>query len=258
MVIQAFRYSLVDADEAYDEFLQPILVPMLHTMLQDDNLDIKRLALTTLNSAAHNKPDIILTNLGSLLPLVMRESHVRKELIREVEMGPFKHKVDDGLEVRKVIVVSAIFDIADQLQSAYETLYALMETSFSRMSVVEFFDRVLAGLEDEHDIRVLCNLMLAKLIVLDPDETQRRLDKIAEAFRKIISFKPRETAVKQEVEKAEEASKGCLKVSVALHASFPAAAASATSGQHLEWRNYWEWIRRDFGAQVRQIENAAK
>ena len=33
---------------------------------------------------------------------------LQKELIREVEMGPFKHTVDDGLDIRKVIQVTAL------------------------------------------------------------------------------------------------------------------------------------------------------
>jgi cullin-associated NEDD8-dissociated protein 1 len=102
MVIQAIRYTLPDSDETFDTVLRTILIDMLTTMLHDPELENRRLALTTLNSATHNKPDLILPHLGQLLPLVMKESVVKPELVREVMMGPFKHKVDDGLEVRKV------------------------------------------------------------------------------------------------------------------------------------------------------------
>ena len=76
---------------------------MLVTMLNDESLDNRRAALTTLNSATNNKPAIILPNLSQLLPLVFKESFINPVLIREVQMGPFKHKVDDGLEIRKVL-----------------------------------------------------------------------------------------------------------------------------------------------------------
>lgn len=86
--------------------LKDVLVDMLLVMLQDPEMEIRRLSMTTLNSAAHNKPDLILPSLGELMPLVLQESHIKPELIREVMLGPFKHTVDDGLEVRKVCSIS--------------------------------------------------------------------------------------------------------------------------------------------------------
>ena len=104
MVVQALRFTFADSDETFDEVLKPTLVRMLATMLGDLSLENRRLALGALNSAAHNKPNILLPHLAQLLPLVMKESKIKSELVREVQMGPFKHKVDDGLEVRKVSI----------------------------------------------------------------------------------------------------------------------------------------------------------
>lgn len=42
--------------------------------------------------------------LSDLIPLLYEETIVKDELIHTVEMGPFKHKVDDGLEIRKVSI----------------------------------------------------------------------------------------------------------------------------------------------------------
>lgn len=106
MVIQAIRYTLSDSDDSLDSVLKIMLIDMLKVMLTDTELENRRLALTTLNAAAHNKPDLINPNLSQLLPLVMNESVIKEDLIREVMMGPFKHKVDDGLEVRKVRNIS--------------------------------------------------------------------------------------------------------------------------------------------------------
>ena len=102
MVIQATRFTFADSDDTFDEVLKPMLIRMLTTMLNDPNLENRRLALSTLNSATANKSDIVLPYLGQLIPLVMKESRINTNLIREVQMGPFKHKVDDGLELRKV------------------------------------------------------------------------------------------------------------------------------------------------------------
>ncbi|KAI4119601.1 MAG: hypothetical protein LQ345_000506 [Seirophora villosa] len=239
MAIQAIRFTLSDSDERFDEILRPILVPMLIAMMNDPNLENRRLALGVLNSATHNKADTILPSLTELVPLVMKESMVKPELIREVTMGPFKHKVDDGLEVRK---------------SAYETLYTLMEGAYSRISPTDLFGRIMAGLEDEHEIKVLSNLMLNKLVYIDPEETGRHLDSIAERYRSILAFKPKENAVKQEVEKLQEANRGVLKVTLLLQEVLLAKNSTGSSVQSEKWKGYWDWTKEGFRSQLTGLE----
>ena len=102
MTIQAVRFTFPDSDDTFDDVLKPALIPMLSMMLNDPNVENRRLALGTLNAAIHHKSDFVLPQLVDLLPLVMKDSKIDQDLIREVQMGPFKHKVDDGLELRKV------------------------------------------------------------------------------------------------------------------------------------------------------------
>jgi cullin-associated NEDD8-dissociated protein 1 len=135
-----------------------------------------------------------------------------------------------------------------------------MEIAFSRINILDFYDRVIDGLKDEHDIRALCNLMLTKLVVLDPDETSRRLDAIADCFRTILSVKLKDNAVKQEIEKQEEASKSVLRVSLILHNAIPGAstAMGTQASQHQIWRTYWEWVERDFEPTLRSLREESK
>ena len=66
---------------------------------------VRRAAIAFVNSCAHNNPDKLRRHIkGAPLNALYQETKVRPELIREVMMGPFKHKIDDGLEIRKVRV----------------------------------------------------------------------------------------------------------------------------------------------------------
>lgn len=130
-----------------------------------------------------------------------------------------------------------------------------METAFSKINILDFYDRIIAGLKDDHDICALCNLMLTKLVVLDADETARRLDSIADCFRSILSTKLKENAVRQEIEKQDEAARSVLRVSLLLHSAIPAASSglAAHGSQHQNWRTYWEWVEKDFEHQLRAL-----
>lgn len=80
-------------------------------------------------------------------------------MIREVEMGPFKHTVDDGLDIRK---------------AAFECMYTLLEQGLDRVDVKQFLGHVQAGLCDHYDIKMLTYLMTARLAVSCPDAVLQR------------------------------------------------------------------------------------
>jgi len=234
MVIAALRYIYSDTDVAYNANLQSSIIPMLATMLADTDLNNQRLSLSTFNSALHNKLGLILPQLPELLPYAMQATLIRPELVREVRMGPFKHKIDDGLEIRK---------------SAYETLYVLLDSAATRqrLDMPSFFDRIVAGVADEHEIKILCCLVLTRLLAITPAECARHLDALAQHFRTVLSFKPAENAVKQELEKLTEQNKAVVKVSAAYNKVLAPEDARI-------WKEYFEWVKKEHTILLRAAE----
>jgi cullin-associated NEDD8-dissociated protein 1 len=137
-------------------------------------------------------------------------------------------------------------------------LYALMETAYSRINKVDLFDRVVAGLRDESDIRALCNLMVTKLVDIDTEATLRRLDPIADAYRAILSVKLKEGSVKQDVEKQEEALRSALRVSLLLADRLSTAGIPQVSSSSPVWANYWEWAAKDHHAALRGLREESE
>jgi cullin-associated NEDD8-dissociated protein 1 len=132
-----------------------------------------------------------------------------------------------------------------------------METAFSRISIIDLYDRIVAGLGDDNDIRALCNLMVSKLVYIAPEETARRLDAIADKYRATLSTKLKDNAVKQEHEKQSEANKSVLRVTLLLieklKVSLNHAGASVDPAMHQKWTQYWDWVSKDFGPQLKEL-----
>lgn len=64
---------------------------------------------------------------------------MKSEIMSQVEMGPFKHTVDDGLDVRK---------------AAFECMYTLLDSCLDCLDIFEFLNHVEEGLKDHYDIKV--------------------------------------------------------------------------------------------------------
>ncbi|CAN9512592.1 unnamed protein product [Ophioblennius macclurei] len=199
-MVTAIKFTIVDHPAPIDSLLKDCIGDFLKT-LQDDDINVRRVALVMFNSAAHNKPSLIRGLLGRVLPHLYKETQIRKDLIREVEMGPFKHTVDDGLDVRK---------------AAFECMYTLLDSCLEGLDVLHFLDHVEEGLKDHYDIRMLTFLMLARLASLCPAAVLQRLDRLVEPLRATCTTKVKAGSVKQEFEKQEELRRSAMRAVAAL------------------------------------------
>ena len=194
------KFTISDQPQPIDVLLRDSIGDFLKT-LEDPDLNVRRVALVAFNSAAHNKPSLIRDLLRTVLPHLYNETQKRKELIREVEMGPFKHEVDDGLDLRK---------------AAFECMYTLLDNCVDRLDVFEFLNYVQNGLKDHYDIKMLTYLMVARVAKLCPGAVLTKLEKLVEPLRTTVTTKVKANAVKQEYEKQDELKRSAMRAVAAL------------------------------------------
>jgi len=199
-VVTAMKFTISDQPQTIDALLRNCIGDFLGA-LTDPDLNVRRVALVAFNSAAHNKPSLIRDLLRETLPQLYNETQKRKELIREVEMGPFKHEVDDGLDLRK---------------AAFECMYTLLDTCIDRLDIFEFLTHVQDGLKDHYDIKMLTYLMVARVAQLCPGAVLTKLDKLVEPLKQTVTTKVKANAVKQEYEKQDELKRSAMRAVAAL------------------------------------------
>lgn len=221
-IVAAIKFAICDQPHEVDDILRSCIGEFL-SALQDSDINVRRTALITLNSAAHNKPSLILSLLPKILPSLYEETLVKPELIREVEMGPFKHQVDDGLDTRK---------------AAFECMYTLLDACQSHLDIFEFITHVENGLKDHYDIKMLTYLMLNKLAALCPSAVLQRMDRLVNPIEAVCRTKPKENAVKQEHEKQDELKKSALR-------AFDALKMIPNANRHPVLVRFYEEILRD-------------
>ncbi|XP_043248017.1 cullin-associated NEDD8-dissociated protein 1 isoform X1 [Colletes gigas] len=198
--VTAVKFTISDQPQQIDIMLKQCMGNFL-VALEDPDLNVRRVALVAFNSAAHNKPMLIRDLLDSVLPHLYTETKIKKELIREVEMGPFKHTVDDGLDLRK---------------AAFECMYTLLDSCLDRLDVFNFLNHVENGLRDHYDIKMLTYLMTARLAQLCPTAVLQRLERLVEPLKSTCTMKVKANSVKQEYEKQDELKRSALRAVAAL------------------------------------------
>ncbi|KAI3993229.1 hypothetical protein MKX01_009972 [Papaver californicum] len=195
-VVIAVKYSIVERPEKIDEIMYPEISSFL-MLIKDHDRHVRRAAVLALSTAAHNKPNLVKGLLPELLPLLYDQTVVKKELIRTVDLGPFKHIVDDGLELRK---------------AAFECVDTLLDSCLDQVNPSSFIVPYLkSGLDDHYDVKMPCHLILSKLADKCPAAVLAVLDSLVDPLQKTINYKPKLDAVKQEVDRNEDMIRSALR-----------------------------------------------
>jgi len=152
--------------------LQSAAFELLKLRVETDP-DIKKNALESLTTIVHNDFDLIKKEVEVFEAFAHQETSVRKELIEDVDLGPFKHKVDKGLPMRK---------------AAFQLLEELFDKASDHVDVSKIVQAVvLSGLSDSNEDSVVLNLhILAKLTQRSGAVVLSQIESIVLAFEKLF------------------------------------------------------------------------
>lgn len=168
--------------------------------LEDEDLNVRRAALLALNTAVHHHSSFLATHTKDVLfPVLLKATEVKLE--RVVDLGPFKHKVDDGLPLRK---------------AAFACVDTLLDVLPQQLDIAAFFPYLQLGLKDQDDVQMLCHQILTKICMLKPGSIASSLDLILEPLEKTVNKKTKEDQVGTEVERTKDLVRSGLRVVEAL------------------------------------------
>jgi cullin-associated NEDD8-dissociated protein 1 len=238
--LTAIKFIIIDEPHPIDSLLGRELHKFL-LYVKDDDLNVKKMALVAFNSAAHNKPLLIKNLLCDLLPHLYKETEKRAELIRIVEMGPFKHEVDDGLDLRK---------------TAFECMYTLLDRCFDQLDLFKYLKHLEGGLKDHNDIKMLAYLMVSCLAKRCPIQVLTNIESLTDALNSTLKIKLKSNALKQEQEKLDEVKKSAVRT-IAVLVAIPEAKQNSKVNEVITYINNTAQLKEFYDAAQQDSNNNA-
>merc|ERR1719245_2637513 len=167
--------------------------------LSDTDLLVKRRSFMSINSILRVNSRLIVSELESILPIIFVATITNQDLIREVDLGPFKHRVDDGLPLRK---------------AAFSCLESLLDSTavINKLDLFEFVKYLRNGLVDESpDIQMLTYQIFYKVGKFHGATIVGCLDTLPGDLMKGIKAKMNQAKGKKDAERAKDILRACCK-----------------------------------------------
>lgn len=167
-------------------------------LIGDSEVIVAKNALQAINAIAKSRPQMLAPHLETILPLVYSRTVKDKDLVRIVDLGPFKHEEDYGLDIRK---------------SAFDCLRAFLSCSLHlRIPFIGMLDQVMRGLRDHADVRSIAQLILTIAATTEAaPQMVEIMDVIVRELGATFNERLKDNAVRQEIERHEESIRGAMR-----------------------------------------------
>lgn len=130
--------------------------------------------------------------------MAISETVIRQELITEVDLGPFKHKVDEGIPLRK---------------AAFALLDTMVEKMPERSDLNLITEVAIKGLDDSaEECMILCLHLIGRLIQCSPTIVVSNMDHLVDSFDKQFQKNLKLIGNAQSTEKAQNIMRAVLRV----------------------------------------------
>ena len=173
-IARSFKYAAI---KKVDPIAMAQLIQEIIDMAVDSEHIIRQFILESLISIVHHLPDLVKKDIDTLFKIIASQIEVKKELIKEVDLGPFKHKIDDGRPIRK---------------AGFVLLDTIFEKMPERVNIPIIIDIILIGLTDPDDDCISQTLhILMKLVKWAPGAVVGQISNILERMPKILKAPPK-------------------------------------------------------------------
>ncbi|KAA8499846.1 Cullin-associated NEDD8-dissociated protein 1 [Porphyridium purpureum] len=196
----AMRLACTGSAASSSEFVQCVQrrLPTFLSLLSDPCLSVRRHAMLFVTILVRYMWSLLDAHEDRILSAFRQGAQVDKTLIREVNLGPFKYVEDDGLELRKATFECMILYLSRQPGlRARQEIAALAATT---------------GLTDQPDVRTLAESCIISIALSSSRVclVPHTADMVA-GFGASLAAKQKANAVRQEVERHEDAMRSTLR-----------------------------------------------
>jgi len=168
--------------------------------ISDADVNVRSAVIKTINAVTHRESTLIAPLLASTMPKLLEQTAVVPELIRVMDLGAFKHTVDDGLDCRK---------------AAFECIGTILDSCGGLVNARDIIATLPSGLDDHYDVKMLAHAILGKLCDgIAPNSTDAvlsSLDLLCGPLEKTLMTRPKRDAVQQEIDRNEDLLRSALR-----------------------------------------------